>query len=35
MYFLKVGDQIRGLKIKSILQDRVILQSGNSQVELL
>jgi type II secretory pathway component PulC len=35
VYFLKEGDEVKGLKVKSILKDRVILQYGEEEVELL
>lgn len=35
MYFLKEGDEIKGIKVKSILKDRVILRSGEEEVEIL
>jgi len=35
VYFLKQGDEIKGMKVKSILNDRVILQSGEEEIELL
>jgi len=34
-YFLKIGDQINGMTIKAILKDRVILQYGKEEMELL
>jgi len=34
-YFLKEGQEIRGMKIKSILKDRVILQYGDEEIELI
>ncbi len=35
VYFLKQGDEIKGMKVKSILNDRVILQYGEEEFELL
>jgi hypothetical protein len=35
VYFLKQGDEIKGLKVKQVFKDRVILQSGDEEVELL
>jgi len=35
VYFLKQGDEIKGMKIKSILKDRVILQYGEEEIEFL
>ena len=34
-YFLKEGDEIKGMKVKSILKDRVILQYESQDIELL
>ena len=34
-YFLKVGDEIKGYTVKSILKNRVILQQGDEEIELL
>lgn len=34
-YFLKEGGNIKGIKVKSILQDRVILESGGLEWELM
>lgn len=34
-YFLKEGDEIKGMKVKSILKDRVILQYGEEEMELM
>ena len=34
-YFLKVGDNIKGIKVKSIRPDRVILESGGTDWELM
>jgi len=34
-YFLKEGDEIKGMKVKGILKDRVILQYGEEEMELL
>lgn len=34
-YFLKTGDMIKGIKVKAILKDRIILQYGEEEVELL
>ena len=33
--FLKEGDEIKGYKVKSILKDKVILQQGDEEIELL
>jgi len=33
-YFLKVDDDIKGIKIKSILKDKVILQYGEEELEI-
>ncbi|MBF0595657.1 MAG: hypothetical protein HQL22_11935 [Candidatus Omnitrophica bacterium] len=35
VYFLKEGDNIEGYKVKSIQKDKVILQQGDEQIELL
>ena len=35
VYFLKQGDEIKGLKVKQVFKDRVILQSGDEEAELL
>ena len=34
-YFLKEGDEIKGFKVKSILKDRVILQYGDQEIEIM
>lgn len=34
-YFLKTGDEIKGMKVKAILKDRVILQYGEEEMELM
>ncbi len=34
-YFVKPGDEIKGVKVKSVLKDRVILQLGTQEAELL
>ncbi len=34
-YFLKEGEEIKGMKVKTILKDRVILQFGDEEMELL
>jgi len=34
-YFLKEGDEIKGYTVKSILKDKVILQQGDEETELL
>lgn len=34
-YFLKTGEDIKGIKVKTILKDRVILQYGDEEVELM
>jgi len=34
-YFLKEGDEIKGMKVKAILKDRVILQYGEEEMELM
>lgn len=34
-YFLKEGDHFEGIKVKSIRQDRVILESGGAEWELM
>jgi len=34
-YFLKEGDDIKGYKVKSILKNKVILQQGDEEIELL
>lgn len=34
-YFIKAGDDIKGMKVKDILKDRVILQYGDEELELL
>ncbi len=34
-YFLKEGDEIKGLKVKSILKDRIILRYGEEDIEIL
>jgi hypothetical protein len=34
-YFLKEGDEIKGMKVKAILKDRVILRYGEEEMELL
>ncbi|MBI3602388.1 MAG: hypothetical protein HY209_05800 [Candidatus Omnitrophica bacterium] len=34
-YFLKQGDEVKGMKVKAILKDRVILQLGTQEIELL
>lgn len=34
-YFLKEGDEIKGYKVKAILKDKVILQQGDEEIELL
>jgi hypothetical protein len=34
-YFLKEGDEIKGMKIKTILKDRVTLQLGTEEADLL
>lgn len=33
-YFLKAGDEIKGIKVKSILKDGVILQYGEEEIEI-
>ena len=35
VYFLKEGDDIKGYKVKSILKNKVILQQGDEEIELL
>lgn len=34
-FFLKEGQEIKGMKIKAILKDRVILQYGDEEIELI
>ncbi|MEI8349280.1 MAG: hypothetical protein WCI77_03910 [Candidatus Omnitrophota bacterium] len=34
-YFLKRGDEIKGIKVKDILKDRVILQYRTEEIELM
>jgi hypothetical protein len=34
-YFLKEGDEIKGMKVKTILKDRVTLQLGTEEADLL
>lgn len=34
-YFLKEGDEIKGMKVKAILKDRVILRYGEEEMELM
>ena len=34
-YFLKEGDDIKGYKVKSILKNKVILQQGDEEIELI
>ncbi|MEI8012756.1 MAG: hypothetical protein WCI27_09830 [Candidatus Omnitrophota bacterium] len=34
-YFLKEGDDIKGYRVKSILKNKVVLQRGDEEIELL
>lgn len=34
-YFVKQGDEVKGMKVKEILQDRVVLQLGDEEQDLL
>jgi len=34
-YFLREGDEVKGIKVKSILKDKVILRYGEEEVEIL